>query len=152
YARVASLVSGNAQMRDLVVNVLDFSPRNVEGFDVGGMLGIGFLERFVVQIDYGAHTLTLIDPRRFGASERQHAGMAMPIHFYDHMPQIEGTFEGLPARFNIDTGSRSDVSITSPFVSRTGLRERFPNGTTITEGWGVGGPARAYVVRATSMK
>jgi len=133
------------------MTTLDFSPAPVEGFQVGGMLGVEFLERLVVQIDYGANTITLIDPRRFDASSRRAAGTGIPFEFYEHMPQVEGRFDGRPARFNIDTGSRVEVTLTSPFVQREHLKELHPTGVTVTDGWGVGGPSRSYVVRAHAL-
>lgn len=148
YTRVASLRMGAAELRDQVVTVLEFSPKAVEGFQVGGMLGSEVFQRFVVRIDYGAGTLALIDPARFDPRD---AGTALPFAFYDHMPQVEGTFARIPARFDIDTGSRAEVTMARPFVEAHGLRERFPQGVVTVDGWGVGGPVRSHVVRAPSL-
>lgn len=151
YVKVARIDAGGALVRDQTVLVLDFSPPAVEGIEVGGMLGSEFLERFVVRFDYGASTLTLIDPKHFSARDRATAGSAVPFTLYGHMPQVTGWFDDLPARFNIDTGSRSDVTMTSPFVARAELTRRYPDGITITDGWGVGGPAKSRVIRAGSL-
>ncbi|HEX6636998.1 MAG TPA: retroviral-like aspartic protease family protein, partial [Steroidobacteraceae bacterium] len=126
YARVESIDVGGARMRDTVALTLDFSPPTVEGLVLGGMLGSEFLERYVVEFDYGRHVLTFIDPARFTAAARRRAGTPVAMEFYDHMPQVKGTFEGLPARFNLDTGARSDVSLSASFVERAGLRARHP--------------------------
>ncbi|QSQ21975.1 aspartyl protease family protein [Pyxidicoccus parkwayensis] len=147
YVRIESLQVGEASMGPESALALDFSPPDVEGLTLGGMLGAGFLERFVVRIDYGARTVTFIDPARFSAKERASAGVGVPFTFYEHLPQVQGTLDGRPARFDIDTGSRSDVNVTSPFVERAALRTAYPHGVTVTEGWGAGGPSRAYVVR-----
>jgi membrane-associated protease RseP (regulator of RpoE activity) len=64
------------------------------------------------------------------------------------MPQVMGDFDGRPARYNIDTGSRAEVTLTAPFVSAERLREAYPDGIEMTDGWGVGGASRSYVVRA----
>ena len=152
YVQISSIEVGGASLNDQTVVTLDFSPFAVEGIQLGGMLGLEFMERFVVRIDYGRRTVTIMDPKAFDASARQIAGAAIPFTFYEHMPQIAGTFDGRPARFDIDTGSRSDVTMTSPFVERESLRAAYPNGILATEGWGVGGPTRAYLVRAHSMK
>lgn len=148
YTRVASLRMGAAELRDQTVMVLDFSPKAVEGFQVGGMLGVEVFQRFVVRIDYGAGTLALIDPARF---DPRGAGTALPFVFYDHMPQVDGTFAGIPARFDIDTGSRAEVTMARPFVEAHGLRARFPRGVVTVDGWGVGGPVRSHVIRAPSL-
>jgi PDZ domain/Aspartyl protease len=148
YAHVARIDVGGALLNNQTVVTLDFSPRDVEGIQLGGMLGVEFLERFVVQIDYGAKTLTLFDPAKFSTADRTTAGVAIPFVFYEHMPQVTGTFDGRPARYDIDTGSRVEVTLTAPFVSRERLRETHLNGVKITDGWGVGGASQSYVVRA----
>jgi hypothetical protein len=150
YAHVDRLDVGGAVLTGQTVVTLDFSPVAVEGLQLGGMIGQEFLERFVVRIDYGRRTLTIMDRKKFGRAEREASGTAVPFTFYEHMPQVAGTFDGRPARFNIDTGSRSDVTMTSPFVERHGLRAAY-SGIQAVEGWGVGGPTRAVLVRAGSM-
>ena len=147
YVRVDSLQIGGAVLKDVTAASFDFSPPEVEGIELGGMIGAEFLQRFVVTIDYGANTVTFIDPARFTEEEQAQAGIAIPFRYYEHLPQIQGTLDGRPALINIDTGSRSDVNITSAFVERAGLRQAYPHGITTTEGWGAGGPARAYIVR-----
>ena len=68
-----------------------------------GMIGFEVLRRFVTQIDYGRKTLTFIDPAAFDP-----AGSGTPVAFvfYSHLPQVAGSFEGIPGQFDIDTGSR----------------------------------------------
>jgi hypothetical protein len=151
YAHLARIDVGGAALSDQTVITLDFSPVNVEGLQLGGMLGVEFIERFVVRLDYGAKTMTLIDTRRFGAEERAAAGAPVPFLFYSHMPQVAGRIDGRAARLDIDTGSRAEVTLTAPFVARAGLRQAYPDGVTITDGWGVGGASHSYVVRLGSL-
>ena len=148
YAVIDTLQVGDALLGHQTVTVLDFSPIDVEGLRLGGMIGVEFFERFIIQIDYGARTMTLSDPAHFSATDRARAGTPSPFKFYSHMPEVAGRFDGQKGLFNIDTGSRSELTLTSPFVDKAGLRQTFPNGITITDGWGVGGPSRSYVVRA----
>jgi hypothetical protein len=148
YADVDRIDIGGALLNNQTLVTLDFSPPNVEGIQLGGMLGLEVFERFVVQIDYGEKTLTLIDPASFSVADRSTSGVAIPFVFFEHMPQVMGHFDGRPARYNIDTGSRAEVTLTAPFVSVERLREAYPNGIEITDGWGVGGASRSYVVRA----
>jgi hypothetical protein len=150
YAPVRELDLGGARLTGQTVVTLDFSPAAVEGVQLGGMIGVEFFERFVVTIDYGARTMTIVDPARFHARGTP-AGQPVPFLFYEHMPQLAGSFGGRPARYNVDTGSRADVSMTSPFVARARLRQAFPGGITITDGWGVGGPVRSFVTRAPAL-
>jgi len=148
YARVASLRFGDARIDNQTVSVLDFAPRQVEGLQVGGMLGLSTLLRLVTRIDYGAGSVTFIDPARF---DPRAAGTPVPFVFYDHMPLVSGSVDGLPARFTIDTGSRSEVTLTTPFVQARRLRERFPAGATMLSGWGAGGPVTAYRARVPTL-
>lgn len=151
YAKVDLVGVAGLELRDQTFVTLDFSPAAVEGIQLGGMLGVEFFERFVIDIDYGASTVTITDPAKFGAGQQRAAGTAVPIALYDHMPHVAGTFEGRAARFNIDTGSRADVTMTSPYVGRANLRAAHPDAVTVTDGWGVGGPSRSTVIRASSL-
>lgn len=151
YVRVPEIRVGDMVLRDQTMTTLEFSTKPVEGITVGGMIGFETFLRFIAVMDYGASTLTLVDPSRFTAAERSTAGTRVPFVFYDHIPQVTGQFDGIPARFNIDTGARNEVTATRPFVERFRLRERLPNGIEAIDGWGVGGPGRSYVVRAPWM-
>ena len=62
-----------------------------------------------------------------------------------------GTFEGLPAKFDIDTGSRSELTLNKPFAEKNGLRASHPKGVDAVDGWGVGGPSTGYVTRGSMM-
>jgi hypothetical protein len=151
FARIAELSIGGATLREQSVLTLDFSPLEVEGIRLGGMLGVEFMERFVVRIDYGAKVLTMSD-RTASDAVGNDAGTPIPFLLYDHMPQVIGDFDGRPARFDIDTGARGEVTLTSPFVQGAALEDAYHGGTTVTDGWGVGGPAKSYVVRASSLR
>jgi PDZ domain/Aspartyl protease len=75
----------------------------------------------------------------------------IPFVFYDHLPYVSGRIGSLSAHFDIDTGSRSALDITSPFVAANRLRDRFPKGAVAVTGYGVGGPSRSHVVRMPSV-
>lgn len=76
---------------------------------------------------------------RTSETDRAASGVVVPFVLYEHMPQVKGDFDGRPARYNIDTGSRAEVTLTAPFVSAGRLRNAYPDGIEITDGWGVGG-------------
>jgi predicted aspartyl protease len=140
---------GGARLRDEIAFATEVYDASIEGIPVDGMIGFELIRRMVTRIDYGHSTLTLIDPARF---EPKDVGVALPFVFYDHLPDVEGSIGRLPARFDIDTGSRGELDITSPFVAVHDLRAKFAKGTSAVTGWGVGGPARDYMVRLPSMK
>ena len=148
FAHVDEIALGGVRMRNQLGFVAPIYEKSIEGIDVDGMVGFELFRRFAVRIDYGHHTLTLTNPARFDPTG---AGLVIPFVFYDHLPMVTGEIADLPARFDIDTGSRSEVDITGPFVKAHQLRARFAKGVSAVTGWGVGGPSRSYVVRLPSL-
>jgi predicted aspartyl protease len=148
FARYREIALGPVRLTDQPAFITDIYDRNIEGIPIDGMVGFELFARFVVQLDYGAKTMTISD---FESFDPRGAGTAVPFKFYDHLPAVRGLIDGLPARFDIDTGSRSEVDITTPFVARHRLRERYRPGISTITGWGVGGAARSYVVRIPSL-
>jgi hypothetical protein len=149
FAKHVTFQIGDLTLKDQAITVLPFEQGGIEGFDEQGMIGFEVFRRFVTVIDYGAHTLTFIEPAKFDP-----AGAGIPVHFqfYDHLPQVEGSFDGLKGRFDIDTGSRSELDLTRPFVDANGLIARYPKGVVATDGWGVGGASRAYITRVPELR
>jgi hypothetical protein len=149
FAHIDQLEVGDAALKNqlFVVFPLD-SLGNIEGVPLPGMVGYEVFRRFVTRIDYGARTVTLIDPKRFDPRE---AGTPVKFNFNDHIPEVMGTFEGLPAKFDIDTGARSELTLTKPFAEKNGLRVSHPKGVDAVDGWGVGGPSLGYVTRGKAM-
>lgn len=150
FAKVEELQVGGARVKGLTFAVLPLDAlSDVEGVDQQGMVGFQTARRFVTRIDYGARTLTLIDPKAFDPKD---AGTPVPFHFADNDVEIAGTFEGLPGKFRIDTGARDEITLNRPFAERIAFRKTHPRGVETVDGWGVGGPSIAYVARAASLK
>ena len=147
-AKVESLKVGDADFKDQVVYVMDFIPNDVEGVDIEGMLGFTVFKRFVTRIDYGKHEITLIEPDHFDPKD---AGTPIPFVFNGDLPEVEGTFDGIPGKFDIDTGSRASLTLTGPFAKQHGLRAANPKGVVAVDGWGVGGSSRSYVMRGKEL-
>jgi hypothetical protein len=149
FAKIAELSVGDAVVKDQLFLVIPLDKlSDVEGTPMPGMVGYETFRRFVTRIDYGAHTLTLIDPRHFDPKD---AGIPVKFVFNNSIPEVMGTFEGIPAKFDIDTGSRSEATVTKPFAEKNNLRATHTKGVEAVEGWGVGGPSRAYVTRASQI-
>ncbi|HEY4125182.1 MAG TPA: aspartyl protease family protein [Rhizomicrobium sp.] len=144
FAKVNEIAIGGVRLHDQTAIVQNVYDKSIEGIPVDAMVGFELVRRMVTRIDYGAHTLTFTDPAKFTPAD---AGKAVPFKFYDHLPQVEGDAGGIPGIFDIDTGSRSEVDITSPSVEKYKLREKYARGVTAVTGWGVGGPVESYVVR-----
>jgi PDZ domain/Aspartyl protease len=145
FVHFGEIAIGSVRLRNQDGFATDIYDKAVEGIPVDGMVGFELVRRMVMIIDYGRHTVTFTRPDRFEAAAD--SGVRVPFVFYDHLPNVPGRIGDLPARFDIDTGSRSALDITSPFVVAHRLRERFTKGTVAVTGYGVGGPARSYVVR-----
>jgi hypothetical protein len=148
FTKVGSIGIGDLKLGGQTVGVLPFHSAKTEGFEAGGMIGFEVFRRLVTRIDYGAHTLTFMDPASF---DPKGAGIPVPFAFYQTIPQVQGAFDGLPGRFDIDTGSRVEVTLTSPFVNAQHLIAKFPKGTVAVDGWGVGGHSRSYITRGASL-
>ncbi|HTD27783.1 MAG TPA: retropepsin-like aspartic protease [Xanthomonadaceae bacterium] len=138
-SKVDTLEVGDAIFQHQVLGVLDFVPNAVEGVDIKGMLGFEVFKRFVTRIDYGAHTITLIDPKSFDPTD---AGTPVKFVFNGDLPEVNGSFDGIPAQFDVDTGARDELTLTAPFAESNDLRAKLPHGVETVEGWGAGGSAR----------
>jgi hypothetical protein len=149
FVHFGEIALGRVRLRNQDAFATDIYDKAIEGIPVDGMVGFELVRRMVMTIDYGRHTITFTRPDRFEASAD--SGLKVPFVFYDHLPNVAGRIGDLPARFDIDTGSRSALDVTSPFVAAHRLRERFTKGTLAVTGYGVGGPARSYVVRMPSV-
>jgi hypothetical protein len=149
YVRVDEIAVGGLRLRDQVGFATDIHHEGVEGIPVDGMVGLELFRRMVTTIDYERHVITFIVPEHFKPSPE--LGVAVPFVFYNQNPAVAGRIGNLPARFTIDTGSRTALDVTSPFVAAHGLRDHFAKGSLAVTGWGVGGPTRSYVVRMPSV-
>lgn len=144
YARVAEVALKEAVLENQTAVIQEIYDPAVEGLRVDAMVGFELFRRFVVEIDYGAKLMRLFPPGTFSTLA---AGTAVPFRFYTHLPQVEGRVDDLPARFDIDTGSRSEVDLSSPFVRGANLLARYPQARRALTGWGVGGPSYTHVAR-----
>lgn len=147
--KVDSLQVGEATIRNQVFPVAPLNEMSpVEGVDEQGMVGFETFRRFVTRVDYGAHKLTLIDPKHFDAKD---AGTAIPFTFYGNTVVIQAAYNGHPGSFTVDTGSRVSLTLNSPFVSKNNLSAGTAKSVAGVTGWGIGGPSRAVVLRGDSL-
>ena len=145
-----SLAVGAATLDAPVFYIFDLGTlAAVEGVEFDGVVGYELFRRFGVQIDYAAGTLTIADPGRF---EPPAGVTAVPFEMDDHQPIIAASLDGLPIRISIDTGSRSSLTVHSPYVRKNGLLARYGAKVESVTGWGVGGPQRGYPVRLGSLR
>jgi PDZ domain/Aspartyl protease len=148
FVPVRTISIGAVEMRDQVAFATSIYTPDIEGIPVDGMVGFELFRRLIVRIDYERKVLTFTEP---GHASFRNAGVAVPFVFYTHLPFVRGRIDETPATFDIDTGSRSELDVTSPAVARDHLRQRYPKGEREVTGWGVGGPSQSYVVRLHSV-
>jgi len=148
-ATVKSLTLGGATLTDQPVTVGEFSAPGVEGVNEAGMIGYEFFARFVTRFDYGNRTVTFIDKAHFDAAS---AGTPVPMRLYHQFPEILGSYDGIPGRFGIDTGSRMPLLLNKAFAQKNAIREKAAHGVEAMTGWGVGGPARSFAFKGGTLK
>jgi hypothetical protein len=148
-ARLQSLTVGDVTLSNQVFVVFRLEPfADVEGIEQSGLIGYEVFKRFVVKVDYERSLLTLTLPSAFNY---EGAGTVVPFQFNDRIPQVDGSIDGLAGKFDIDTGSRSSLSLLKPFAEKNDLRARMAPRFEAVTGWGVGGPARGLVARACEL-
>jgi hypothetical protein len=149
-ASVDSLQLGDATVDKQLFAVFPMGPfGKVEGISFGGLVGYEIFKRFVVKVDYESSQLTLTLPDAF---QYQGKGSVVAFRFNEHIPQVDGEIDGVPGRFDLDTGSRASLDLLGPFVEKNGLVAKYAPKLEGVTGWGVGGAARAAISRAKVLK
>jgi len=149
-AQIARVEIGDATLENQTFYVFPLdSLEAVEGRAAPGIVGYEVFRRFVTRVDYDDQRLTLHDPARFNY---QGPGVAVPIAFDDHTPRIEAELDGIRGWFDVDTGSRSSLTLAAPFAKQHDLASKYHARFTATTGWGVGGPSRSQLARARSLR
>jgi len=109
-----------------------------------GLLGTPFFQAWIVQFDYEKLRLTLT-PR--SAFQPPADATAVPIRFFNNIPAVEATVDGIKGQFKIDTGAGDALTLFAPFVEEHHLRGKYmPSLQTVT-GRGVGGLLYGDMVR-----
>jgi len=104
-----------------------------------GVLGSGFLRRFVVEIDPSAKQIHLYSPTNFLYSGK---GEILPFRFKSEIPVVKasivfGDDPPIEGEFEIDTGCDSGLCLGSAFVQRNKLLDQIK--TRSDEKFGIGG-------------
>jgi hypothetical protein len=120
----------------------------IEGLHIDGMVGWEVAARYLVTIDYLHQTMTLSLPQ----PGVRPAGIAVPLTFNQTLPEIHAVADGLPGIFDIDTGNRQSLDLTSPFVAKHDLLAKYPSKVAGITGFGIGGPSSARLTRIESLQ
>ena len=68
------------------------------------------------------------------------------------MSRSQGSYDGMPGKFMIDTGARQTLMLNTPFVAKNNLHNASVKGGEAVTGWGVGGPTTAFVIHGGLLK
>jgi hypothetical protein len=148
--KIETLQIGEATLSNQVFAVYSLAALgDVEGLPIQGLVGYEVFKRFVASIDYEHQRLTLTLPSSFAYAG---TGTVVPFKFNNQIPQVEGEIDGIPGKFDIDTGSRSSLTILAPFAEQHDLKARYKPKVEAITGWGLGGPARGLMTRAKVLK
>jgi len=150
FAHLDDFHVGAATLEHPVFYIVDLGQLpDVEGVALDGLVGYELFRRFGTTIDYARHEFVLSAADRFtpppGAS-------AIAFDLDDHVPIVAASLGGLPARITIDTGSRSSLTLHSPFVRAHDLVARYHAAAESVTGWGIGGAVRGRVARLPTLQ
>ena len=149
FAKVRSVSLGGLTLPDQVFGDIDMSGLiAIEGTDSAGLLGYEFVKRAVLTIDYANRTLTFTKPDAFVPPT---GATAIRFTFAAHIPMIAGTLDGFPGEFELDTGARGALTVMAPFAAQHDLIDRYRANRSATVGYGVGGPSKALLARASKL-
>jgi len=90
---------------------------------IDGVLGFQFLKRFIVEIDYEAHTLSLFGPDKY---QYKGTGQVIPIKIKDGSPMIRlkmttTSGKSIEDYFEVDNGMGATLLLRTPAVKKYGL-------------------------------
>ncbi len=122
---------------------------SAEGVSSSGLIGYEVFKRFTVRVDYEKSLLILTEPSAFTYAGK---GTVVPFNFNGHIPQVDGSIDGIAGKFDIDTGSRASLSLLAPFAEKHQLKDHYAAKVEGVTGWGVGGAARSQVTRAKELR
>lgn len=132
---------------------LDFLSERI-GRKVDGIIGIEFLHRHVVELDYAALQLRIYDPATY---EYKGSGEVLPLTFSGRMPIVTAaltTYGGtpVPARLMVDSGgARASAMLWKSFDDQHGLLANAHN-VTVVPITGFGGTTQQKIGRIQAMR
>jgi len=146
YTRVDRLEIGGVSLRDQSFVILPLQYDTVEMGakpPLAGILGLELFERFAMELNYGANTLTF-RPLKNAPPGR---GVPVPISFSDDQPIFTAKIDGIAGDNGLDTGNGNALVVQGRWAQRVGLAPRMRKGLP-TAGFGSGGISQNWAVRA----
>ena len=149
-AQLAEFQIGSLSLKDVEFAVTSFAdtPQVFGTRPVDGFIGGPVFERMTVKQDYVHHLLAFIRPDRFNYSG---SGTILRFERPQQIPVVEAKLDGITGKFGVDTGARSALLLYGPFCKQNRLAEKYGAKLEGVTGWGIGGPVRSLLARATEL-
>lgn len=148
--KVSSLEIGGIKLNDplfAVVALRNYAWR-VEGMELDGLVGYELLKQFPARIDYEARRVTFYQPESFRYAG---TGTRLPFRFKNHVPQVDGSIDGIPGAFDLDTDARTSLTLAGPFWKIHEMDAKYDAKRQVIAGVGLGGPSRALLVAGAKL-
>ena len=138
--------------KTVAITALTGSFGHFEGRKVDGILGYGFLSRFVVELDYERRRLNIHDPRWY---EAPHGADVLPMTMTHGIPTIAVEMkpfgrEPLSLKMVVDTGAGDSLFLNRPLVEEHDLLSTLIDDVLVPVA-GVGGDSQQSVGRVESL-
>ncbi|WP_413290929.1 aspartyl protease family protein [Bdellovibrio sp. HCB337] len=148
--QVALMSFGNVSLSNQKFLAMDLSAmKNAIGFPrLDGFIGYEVFSQYVVEINYDTKTLSFLDPSTYNY---QGTGTVVPFEFHGTTPVVHVNLDGIAGLFWLDTGDRSSMTLTTPFIRRNNLVSVYQPPFEMITGWGVGGALSTYLVRTKNI-
>jgi hypothetical protein len=149
--QIAQLQIGDLAFADSETSGMDLSDApqvcGMKPFD--GMSGSPVFERMVVRHKYVNRVLTFTAPVKF-----EYAGAGVIVRFERprQIPVVAASLDGVPGNFGVDTGARSSLLLYGPLSAQNNLQEKYGAKLEGVTGWGIGGPVRSLLARASTLQ
>ncbi len=144
--KVAAVKIGNLTMVDQWFTVVDLPySKDEEGIFVGGDLVSGL----PIKVDFEKQQITFYDSHGFTYSGN---GVAVPLRFEEGVVVAEGSVDGVPGLFGIDTGDMYSLSLSAPFVAQHDLVKHYGAKIRGYAGEGFGGSDTGLFTRANTLQ
>ncbi len=140
--------------QDVVVMPLADTLFPGEGREVHGLLGYGFFNSHVVELDYAAGWVRVWPAGSAGVDLGPSDGL--PLHVEWEHAYVDATLllpdgRNVEGRFMVDSAWRSALSLTTPFTNLNRLLQSVTTVSAVT-GVGIGGPTRDEVGRVMAVQ
>jgi predicted aspartyl protease len=115
----------------------------------GILVGAQLIQNLPIRVDFEKQQITFYDQNGFTYSGD---GVPVPLRFEDVFFVAEGSVDGIPGLFGIDTGDMYSLSLYAPFVTQHGLVRHYGAAIRGYTGEGFGGADIGFYARANTLQ